>query len=399
MRFARLLALSVLLAACSKPLTEPEETTPHTPERVPQSDESDVKAALNAAGLGVTPLADYVFPLVGKGAYVGSAWCSCNRTIGTRPHIGQDYVAPVGSIYSVAFSNGRILSVNSQGGCGWEVNFEDSQGAVWRYLHLDKDIRVQPGQLVRQGELIGTHTQYPLPSCGSGPHLHLERHSTGDYGDEEHYETCDRTVKSCNYDPRSPLENRRKLDSLKQAAELAKGVPLPTAAAAEVAVTPRQAAATAARAPLCNPNQPQAFEVDDDFESDDNGAVPVESKIVGLKSKLSLRKSREGRMLVSISSVTLRYDNGQSSMENKCRLTEVPAKDACLARYELQVLASNGAWLSVYADQQVRNQPIVLDAGAAYCLPAGSSHSYRVVAVTEGGRSVVEDGQFEAPTP
>lgn len=160
-----------------------------------------------AVGLGIpfarTPLSRYVFPVV-SGTF-GSAWCTC-RSIGTSPHVGQDIIDNgVGSQRSIAMSNGQVVGMTFDSACGWRVQFKDSMGAVWHYVHLNKPF-VAESQIVPRGTVLGINGDYPTAGCGSGPHLHLERRSPGVFGSPEEFRTCQYGATTCYYNPRSPIE-------------------------------------------------------------------------------------------------------------------------------------------------------------------------------------------------
>jgi hypothetical protein len=160
-----------------------------------------------ASGLGIpfarTALSRYVFPVM-SGTF-GSAWCTC-RNIGTSPHVGQDIIDNgVGLQRSIAMSNGQIVGMTFDSACGWRVQFKDSMGSIWHYVHLNKPL-VAESQIVPRGTLLGLNSDYPKEGCGSGPHLHLERRSSGFYGSAEEFRTCQYGATSCYYNPRPPIE-------------------------------------------------------------------------------------------------------------------------------------------------------------------------------------------------
>ena len=161
----------------------------------------------NASGLGIpfarTSLSRYVFPVV-SGSF-GSAWCTC-RGIGTSPHVGQDIIdGGVGTQRSIAMSNGQIVGMSFDSSCGWRVQFKDSMGSIWHYVHLNKHL-VSESQIVPRGTVLGVNSDYPKAGCGSGPHLHLERRSPGFYGSAEEFRTCQYGATSCYYNPKPPIE-------------------------------------------------------------------------------------------------------------------------------------------------------------------------------------------------
>jgi murein DD-endopeptidase MepM/ murein hydrolase activator NlpD len=165
-----------------------------------------------------TPLSEYVFPVI-SGDF-GSMWCVC-RSVGTSPHVGQDINGASGiPEVSVAMSNGVVLDVSFDSACGWSVWFEDSHQSTWRYLHLNQP-RVRVGQVVARGQALGAHADYPQASCGTGPHLHLERRSPGVHGSPEEFRSCQYGRSSCYYNPKVLIEQARVLRSEREARDVA----------------------------------------------------------------------------------------------------------------------------------------------------------------------------------
>lgn len=84
-------------------------------------------------------------------------------------HEGIDFAAPEGTPVRVTAA-GRVTQARYRGAYGNMVEVEHAQGFVTRYAHL-QSILVQPGQMLRTGELVGL-----LGNTGrsTGPHLHYE---------------------------------------------------------------------------------------------------------------------------------------------------------------------------------------------------------------------------------
>lgn len=84
-------------------------------------------------------------------------------------HKGVDYAAPMGTpVKSV--DNGIVMSSGPAGAAGNLVTIKHQNGIVTKYMHLSS-IGVSQGQMVRQGQLIGS-----VGSTGrsTGPHLHFQ---------------------------------------------------------------------------------------------------------------------------------------------------------------------------------------------------------------------------------
>ncbi|MFP5414629.1 MAG: peptidoglycan DD-metalloendopeptidase family protein [Gammaproteobacteria bacterium] len=86
-----------------------------------------------------------------------------------RPHNGIDYAAPRGTpVY--AAGGGKVIAAGYSNSRGNHVDIQHNRKYTTRYFHLDR-FRVKAGQVVKQGQVIGT-----VGSTGyaTGPHLHYE---------------------------------------------------------------------------------------------------------------------------------------------------------------------------------------------------------------------------------
>jgi murein DD-endopeptidase MepM/ murein hydrolase activator NlpD len=88
---------------------------------------------------------------------------------GTRPHMGIDISAPTGTPI-VAPADGIVLSAGREAEYGLLVCVDHGHGFTTMYGHL-KEIRVNPGDRVKRGQMLGT-----VGTTGNttGPHLHYE---------------------------------------------------------------------------------------------------------------------------------------------------------------------------------------------------------------------------------
>ncbi|WBB66035.1 M23 family metallopeptidase [Micromonospora sp. WMMD812] len=115
------------------------------------------------------------------------------RTAERPGHDGVDIAADKGTPIHAAASgrvlvsrcdpdNGGHLSCDvdgypDKGGCGWFVDILHAGGFITRYCHLVTEPRVEVGQQVKAGEVIG---EVGSSGNSSGPHLHFEVHEDGD---------------------------------------------------------------------------------------------------------------------------------------------------------------------------------------------------------------------------
>ena len=92
----------------------------------------------------------------------------------TRMHKGMDFGARWGTPI-VASADGQVERAGWAGGYGRQVRLAHAGGIETSYSHMSRFV-VEPGSLVRQGQLIGYSGTTGL---STGPHLHYETYRSG----------------------------------------------------------------------------------------------------------------------------------------------------------------------------------------------------------------------------
>jgi murein DD-endopeptidase MepM/ murein hydrolase activator NlpD len=88
-----------------------------------------------------------------------------------RPHLGIDYVAPLGTPV-VSIGDGIVTFKGWKGGYGRYIKIRHPNGYSTAYGHLSRYARgIRKGQRVRQGQVIG---YVGTSGLSTGPHLHFE---------------------------------------------------------------------------------------------------------------------------------------------------------------------------------------------------------------------------------
>jgi murein DD-endopeptidase MepM/ murein hydrolase activator NlpD len=91
-----------------------------------------------------------------------------------RMHDGVDLAAAWGTPI-LAAADGRVASAGWRGGYGRAVEIVHAGGIETLYGHMSR-IAAQPGEAVRQGQVIG---YVGASGLATGPHLHYEVHKDG----------------------------------------------------------------------------------------------------------------------------------------------------------------------------------------------------------------------------
>lgn len=89
-----------------------------------------------------------------------------------RWHPGVDIAAPPGTPV-LAAAAGRVTSVRQSRHWGWEITIEHP-GDLKTYYAGCGAVRVQAGETVREGQIIGEVGESPLAEVMDSPHIHFE---------------------------------------------------------------------------------------------------------------------------------------------------------------------------------------------------------------------------------
>lgn len=288
-----------------------------------------------AAMLSIAPLAQaetWAAPL--KGGARGSAWCVC-RSIGTSPHIGQDWTKS-GAKEAVAIQTGRIMELDFSSSCGYLATFVDAHNTRWRYVHLNKP-SVATDTRVTRGNTLATISSYPTSSCGTGPHLHLERRSAGYWGDSPSGKTCDAGFETCYFNPNSAFAARTADTATTDEAEL-----ISYADTTRYDVADRGADASCQRDPTLYPSE--------------SLVVPE----ADAKLAVSIQLARNGTDRPALI-------QGQASLggntANDC------GKGECLVDWTLYAQTASGTFARVFHDSAVRGVPLARVSEERFCAP------------------------------
>lgn len=99
-----------------------------------------------------------------------------------KTHTGTDIGVPIGSsIYAI--SDGKVILSGWNGGYGYQVKVQHSNGMITTYAHCSK-LLVKKGQIVEQGDIIAKSGN---TGNSTGPHLHVEFIINGEFKNPLNY--------------------------------------------------------------------------------------------------------------------------------------------------------------------------------------------------------------------
>lgn len=298
------------------------------------------------------------------GADLGSGWCVC-RNIGTSPHIGQDFVQ-YGAKRAVAVQSGKIISSTFSSSCGYIMQLQDDNGGIWRYVHLNSPL-VSNGSRVSQGQKLADISAYPRSGCGSGPHLHFERRSSGGFGDSSVGKSCQNGFRTCYYDPIKPWRN-----NLSAIANLHSEQQV-SAQKTTAAIALPSAAKTVVNKGVCK--------LDQSLYATDT-AKRINAYNLQRSNTINAQMSIADTGRASIIDIRI------SQLNNPQNTCSVGAGSDCIVSWSVVAQDDQGNLRRLFHDASVRNQALAREVAEGYCLPNGQTEKLIVLMDKASGEKV-----------
>jgi murein DD-endopeptidase MepM/ murein hydrolase activator NlpD len=110
-----------------------------------------------------------LWPVLGRITSPFGATRISNSSGGTRPHMGLDIGAPIGTPV-IAPADGTVIFAGRESEYGRLISIDHGHGFTTRYGHL-REMHVKTGERVRMGQTIGS---VGTSGSSTGPHLHYE---------------------------------------------------------------------------------------------------------------------------------------------------------------------------------------------------------------------------------
>jgi murein DD-endopeptidase MepM/ murein hydrolase activator NlpD len=166
--------LEPIVSSVPEPITIPLATTKPKKRRVRRQSTATVVALAGVEPRVENAKAIFSWPLERSAFWISSFFGprKLGRTV--RMHTGIDLAALKGTPVMAA-GGAKVLAAGYVSGYGNMILLRHNRKYRTRYAHLNS-IRVQPGEIVKRGQVIGTvgHTGFVQAENGDASHLHFE---------------------------------------------------------------------------------------------------------------------------------------------------------------------------------------------------------------------------------
>ncbi len=148
-------------------ITNKRKVNPYKQDMTRITAESKRKKAAKRVWTDRAPAIDFIWPTEGRISSIFGLRRFFNEQA-RKPHTGLDIAAPEGTPV-LAAADGKVIESGNFFFSGNMIYVDHGQGIISLYAHLHS-ISVKPGDVVKQGQLIGT-----VGETGrvTGPHLHF----------------------------------------------------------------------------------------------------------------------------------------------------------------------------------------------------------------------------------